>query len=72
MSELMSVDCGDSLCIFTTDKTGQRANGGCHCLPPNVSSKVKNRIKLLLHDHKQALAEIEKLQETIDFMIENY
>jgi hypothetical protein len=29
----VKLDCGDSLCEFATDKSGQRTNGGCRCWP---------------------------------------
>lgn len=31
VERLKSRDCGDSSCLFTTDRIGVRTNGGCRC-----------------------------------------
>ncbi len=51
----MKLDCGDHGCLFARDKTGQRTDAGCQCIPPG---NVKLRLKII--EMVNALREISK------------
>jgi hypothetical protein len=39
------MDCGDNSCVFATNKTGMRTNGGCRCHDrPNFGSPVRQAV----------------------------
>lgn len=51
------LDCGDHSCLFTDNRSGQRTNGGCRCVPPGPHS---NRLKLVINmlmDNEKRLSE---------------
>ena len=44
----MPIDYSDHSCIFAINKSGQRTNGGCRCLPSNMKTEIKLMITRLL------------------------
>jgi len=55
---LLKLDCRSSICMFATEKTGQRTNGPCRCLD-HPGGRLQLQIlvakcKQYQHDHNEA------------------
>lgn len=54
LSNLANLDCGDNSCLFASEKTGMRTNGGCRCLGARSLHGKTQALKALA---REALAE---------------
>ena len=64
---MIELDCGDQNCLFATDKSGMRTNGGCRCIPPG-HSRLSLKVQEILDEGKRKDAIIASLREEIDSM----
>lgn len=55
-------DCGAHGCIFAENKSGQRTNGGCQCIPNDWH--VRNAVKHIMDDLREAQTELTALRES--------
>ena len=61
---MIELDCGDRNCLFATDKSGMRTNGGCRCIPPG-HSRLSLKVQEILNEGKRKDATISSLREEI-------
>lgn len=55
------LDCHSHSCYFAVDRTGQRTNGPCRCLPdlsPPVRSQIRMTLLAKLHHEREKFARI--------------
>ncbi len=43
------MDCGGSPCLFAKNPTGQRTNGGCLCMGPELTTQQRLCVRQVLH-----------------------
>lgn len=55
------LDCGDNSCLFATNKTGMRTNGGCRCYS-NATRDEKRRAVEMVQWLRSANARIAELE----------
>ena len=65
------LDCRDTLCIFTKDRSGQRTNGGCRCLQDLDPIKQKEA-RRYIRDIQSALADTKAKLEKAELALRDY
>ena len=76
---MIELDCGDRNCLFATDKSGMRTNGGCRCIPPG-HSRLSLKVQEILDEGKRkdsfrtqaeaAENKLKKIMEKVDEVME--